>query len=123
MLILSSIDKPAVCLREWENPGPSEEPLFTRPVHCSLLKPRGTWWVTDLSQTSRAAASLSFMCFSNLFFCSCYSALVFLIFVFTSMFISASAICLSLSFFFSLSYALLFPILNRDPSRKTRGKS
>lgn len=52
VLILSSIDKPAVCLREWENPGPSEEPLFTRPVHCSLLKPCGTWWVTDLSQAS-----------------------------------------------------------------------
>lgn len=51
VLIRSSIDKPAVCLREWESPGPSEEPLFTRPVR-SLLKPRGTCWVTDLSQAS-----------------------------------------------------------------------
>ena len=120
MLILSSIDKPAVCLREWENPGPSEEPLFTRPVHCSLLKPRGTWWVTDLSQTSRAAASLSFMCFSNLFFCSCYSALVFLIFVFTSMFISASAICLSLSFFFFPLLCLAVSHFEQRPIKKNK---
>lgn len=101
VLILSSIDKPAVCLREWENPGPSEEPLFTRPVHCSLLKPCGTWWVTDLSQASGLPLR-SPSCASQIsFFCSCYSAsLVFLIFVFTSMFISTSAICLSFLFFF-----------------------
>ena len=85
----------------------------------SFLKAGGTWRVTDLSQASRAAASLSFMRFSNFFFCSCYSAsLVFLIFVLTSMFISTSAIFLSLFFLFFFFYALLFPLFEQRPIKR-----
>ena len=36
VLVLSRIAKPAVCLREWGNPGPSEAPLFPRPIHWCL---------------------------------------------------------------------------------------
>ena len=89
-------------------------PLFSTEALWHLV---GHWPEPGL----RAAASLSFMCFSNLFFCSCYSAsLVFLIFVFTSMFISTSAICLSFLFFFFPLLCLVVSHFEQRPIKKNK---
>ena len=123
VLIRSSIDKPAVCLREWESPGPSEEPLFTRPVR-SLLKPRGTCWVTDLSQASglplRSPSRASQISFLVMLLCF-FGFLDFCLYI-SVHFYFCNLPFIVFSFFLFLSKALLFPSLNRDPSRKIRGK-
>lgn len=101
--ILSRVDEQAASLIEWERPGPSEEPRVTRPVRCPVQL--GMWHlVGHWPDAGPQGLLFSFLhVLRKPLFCSCYfTALVFLIFVFTSIFTSSSAVSLPLFFFFSL---------------------